>query len=146
MKGSRVVRPCLGKVAANCQADLTLIAKKTRLNPYSTLVQSNQEDVSLVVVAGTPLYGEVAYMESFAKSNLQKLPLSVSGSCRVFRDRRKAIRLAKGEYEKVTSEDLTRVRAIKKELASKLGEDVLDPLFNCEDEDYQEDFDNFEIR
>lgn len=70
----------LGSVSGGFQADLTLIERRSE-SGYLDFVQSRQEHIGLVVVAGEPLYGDQSYMNkvsSWDGSTLETLPSQIS--------------------------------------------------------------------
>lgn len=134
-KGGKLVRPCVGKVAADCWADLTLVDRGRKKNAYSQLVASNQENVALVVINGEAVYGDEPLMKKRHGSALERLPVEESAACAAIARRPKALRAPEGAG--------FRVSAIRAKLEGKLKKGLLDPLLNCEDDDYRARFGSF---
>lgn len=134
-KGDKLVRPCVGKVDKDCWADLTLVDKGKRRNGYTQLLSSGQENVALVVINGEAVYGDETLMKKLHSESLERLPEDAGSSCAAFTKRPKALKVPAGEAYKLKS--------IRHKLEANLKKDLLDPLFNCEDDDYRDRFDTF---
>lgn len=150
----------VGRVAAGYAANLLLIDRSTlnaHKNPYTALVRAEQEHVSLVVVNGEPLYGDVpslqaAHAEFKDQGELEILPRGEGCGFK------KAIRLpGHSNYDRDTQGAYRTVAALETELTKKLSDYAaqvrsrepskakhlvkrLDPIFKCEDPEYAQEF------
>ncbi len=145
-----------GRVAPGYTADLTLVARKPGQNPYTALVQSRQEDLNLVVIAGQPVFGDADLMENVAKdlggANLVERVAEKCSAPKAFRyvwkpeyDTKKSGEgaiLKASQIEKLLTATTAQYRAtLKSSEQAKIAK--LDPLFSCEDAAYTERFESY---
>lgn len=140
-----------GMIAPNYQADLVVIERRSR-QPYQDFVSSNEKNVELVSVKGNPVYGQKDWVEAFAKEWQDPEAPELINAC----GKTKALRIMAARPADL---DLRTVEATKRtlnELLAKYREQVektepakakllvqLDPLFSCEDLNYQKVVQNF---
>ncbi|MEK6704241.1 MAG: amidohydrolase family protein [Bdellovibrionota bacterium] len=148
----------IGKVEAGYQADLLIVKKKKKSDPYKTLIQASQADVKLVVLSGEPAYGDRDVIEKVSvamgdASKPEAMPLVKNARCGF----QKALRSLGNEKNMSYP---TTAQGLSDELTSKFGayaEQVkaggkqseianlvsLDPVYSCEDDKYNERFARF---
>lgn len=160
----------IGAVEAGFQADLMLISRDKfgkLKNPYSVVVQAEQQDVGLVVVSGQPIYGDVPAIESASEifgdqEGVELLPLNQE-ACSFKKAFRSPVATPYDlDLEKRTNgqSNFRWVSGLNEELQGKFAEyraqvranepkkervliPGLDPLFRCEDNYYQSEFNAF---
>ncbi|MCX7978227.1 MAG: amidohydrolase family protein [Bdellovibrionaceae bacterium] len=153
----------LGQVAPGFVANLLLVRRQAELNPWTTLVRSEQKDVQLVVVGGEPLYGQENLMLNYRKAtgdNTLYEVINLSGSCGfrpIFRNPRMTaldVELAKENkpeirsYEQIKSQLNRAIEAFHRQVRDtmpKMADNLvgLDPAFNCEDSRYSNIFSGY---
>lgn len=171
LNAARAIRleQVIGRVAEGYQADLLLVPKKRKKNPYTTLIQSTQDDVSLVVVNGQPLYGDPEMIEEAAKywedaRTPESLPLGAPPhpECKMRKSLRLPFLSAYDESlgKETGAPELYHLEGIRAELVSKMGAYAqsvrdsgnerqiqslveLDSIYHCEDPAYAARFGTF---
>lgn len=153
LKRERVI----GRVAEGYQADLLLVKKPARVNPYTALVRATQADVNLVVVSGQPLYGEPKAIARAAQAfgdtgTPEQLPAMSSG-CGFTKGLRlptvsdynpEAIRSAAAIQTELSVKMAAYAEQVRASEPRKAGNLVkLDPIFDCEDAKYRKRFAEF---
>jgi len=58
----------VGSIEVGKVADLMVVARKAKISAYRTLINSAPQDVVLVTIAGDPLYGDTALLDSLGKT------------------------------------------------------------------------------
>lgn len=142
----------VGRIAEGFQADLLVVSRVSKEGkPFDALLAAQQKDIQLVAVSGQPLYGAPNLIDAAAKAfgderAPEKLPKRAD-LCGF----EKRLRLPFGNHPDLGGEELLTASSIEARLvrafdayAESIGTeteraklmDGLDPLFNCEDEDY----------
>ncbi|HEY1405901.1 MAG TPA: amidohydrolase family protein [Spirochaetota bacterium] len=70
-----------GKVEKGYLADLTLVTRKG--DPYASIVNAELKDVRLVVIDGSPVYGDASYADLFDSLDVEYQKLRVQGTDKI---------------------------------------------------------------
>ncbi len=71
--------PQVGRVAPGLQADLIVVARRTK-DPYRNLIEATERHIRLVLVGGRPTYGNRLLMEATGARRLEKIRVAGSGT------------------------------------------------------------------
>jgi hypothetical protein len=63
----------VGSISDGMYADIAVFSKANKSNPYSSLVQSNEKNVNLVIIGGEPLYGDWDIMKGLKQDDAESL-------------------------------------------------------------------------
>jgi hypothetical protein len=118
----------VGRIAVGMEADLLVIEKQGKDNPYSTLLNASEDNVLLVFVGGRPLYGTKAMIKDIvANADLCENPSDFLG-CNAPRER--LICLDTPNYSLSLADTVAALKALTSQDPSHCDDPY--PLWTCE--------------
>ncbi|MCB0412970.1 MAG: amidohydrolase family protein [Bdellovibrionales bacterium] len=128
----------LGTIAEGAIANLVLLKKDSESSAYTQFFNSDQEDISLVITNGKPLYGDYSILKTIQQrfndnTKIEELP---SVNCQL--DQPKAYRLPYSDDElelpefKTLSSILKKMDELRVEMTESTRLSRIDPILDCE--------------